>query len=100
MCEGCGYWHGDYHRDRIGRSVEKIEADITHAESILTIREHYKAVSEGYPQRTAAIRCGLELDRETLELVKLRIAEHESGKTSVRGSRNSKSEIKNGRRRR
>lgn len=92
MCEACEYWHGDFHLDMLGRSVDKIERDIAHAESILTIREHYKAASEGYPQRTAAIRRGMELDREILANVKRRIAEHESGKTGNRGSRGGKSD--------
>src|SRR5437868_3527984 len=98
MCEGCGYWHGDYHRDMIGRSVEKIEADITHAESILTIRKHYSATAEGYSIRTRQIMRGLELDRETLAEVKRRIAEHEQGKTGNRRSGNRKSQVKNRRR--
>lgn len=97
MCEGCEYWHGDYHRDMTGRSVEKIEADISWNERIIVIREYYKAVSEGYPQRTAQIRRGLELDREILTEVKRRIAEHEQGKTSSRGPRGGKSDVKNGR---
>lgn len=97
MCEGCSYWHGDYHRDLLGRSVEKIERDIANAVEIIKIREYYKAVSEGYPQRTAQIKRGMELDQEILAKVKGRIAEHEPPETSKRGSRSSVPPIKNGR---
>lgn len=84
----------------IGRSIEKIEADISWTEKVIVIREYYKATNEGYPQRTAALRRGLELDREILTEVKRRIAEHEQGKTSSRGPRGGKSDVKNGRRNR
>jgi|SRR6267378_3287527 len=100
MCDGCTHWHGDYHRDILGRSVEEIERDIRLQEKTIVIREYYKAANEGYPQRTAALKRSVELDREILAEVKRRIAEHEPRQTSVRGSRSSKSPVKNGRRNR
>lgn len=100
MCEGCTYWHGDYHRDMTGRSVEKIERDIEFAEGVLKIRESWQASGEGYTIRTREMRRNLEIDRETLAEVKRRIGQHEPGKTSNRGQSSRKSTVKNRRRNR
>ena len=100
MCEGCSYWHGDYHLDMLGRDVAKIERDIERKRGIIQIRESYKAANEGYPQRTAAIKRDLELDEDTLAKVREHILEHEPQRISERRPRNSQSENKNSRRNR
>lgn len=84
MCEGCSYWHGDYHFDILGRGVDKLERDIARGERTLEIRKGYSASNEGYSQRTAQIQRGIEMDRATLIEVRRRIVEHESSKTGKR----------------
>lgn len=98
MCEGCSYWHGDYHLDILGRSVEQLRREIERTEKVLEIRESYKAANEGYPKRTEEIRRGMEVDMRWLESTLAHIEEHEPRKTSNRRPGSSVPTVKNRRR--
>lgn len=98
MCEGCSFWHGDYHLDILGRSVEKIRRDIEHSEKILKIRESYSGTGEGYPKRTEEMRRDIEVNKRWLEQTLANIEHHEPGKTSSRRPGSSVSPVKNRRR--